>query len=344
MRIALDATYSVDPRPSGIAIYSRELMRGLALRRPADKFLHCYRPKQWRKVPPAFARNVRNRLLLLPLLTFSADVYHALNQRVDRRPAKRVVSTFHDLFVMTGDYSSPEFRKRFTEQAVRAAEQSDLIIAVSAFTARQVKELLGFDESRIRVISHGVRRPSKKPETPREKLILFVGALQTRKNVSRLVSAMEHLPADWKLVLAGSPTGFQVEGILRQIAERPNQNQIQVAGYVTNDELDALYQRASIFAFPSLDEGFGMPVLEAMARGVPVLTSNRSALAEVAANAAVLVDPEDTEAIASALLCLTQDESLRSELSRKGLARAAEFSWEKAVEETWAVYAELASS
>jgi glycosyltransferase involved in cell wall biosynthesis len=252
-----------------------------------------------------------------------------------------VVSTFHDLFVMTGTYSSPAFRKRFTGQAVRAAAQSDLIIAVSEFTAKQVETLLGFERSRIRVIPHGVRTRPALSTAAREKLILFVGALQKRKNVSRLVDAMELLPSDWNLVLVGSPTGFQSTEILDRIRHCRSRERIEVAGYVTADALETLYERASIFAFPSLDEGFGMPVLEAMARGVPVVTSNRSALAEVAGTAAMLVDPEDTEEIASALLSLIEEESMRSDFAVKGLARAAGFTWEKAVNDTWAVYAEL---
>ena len=344
MRIALDATYSIDPQPSGIAIYSRELMQGLAIQHPDDRFDHCYRPKQLRKAPRPSAANVRNRLLLPPLPTFIADVYHALNQRVDRRPAKAVVSTFHDLFVITGNYSSRDFRDRFTEQARQAASRSDLIIAVSKFTARQVEELLGFESSRIRVIPHGVRTPAVGLQDPiigREKLILFVGALQTRKNVGRLVAAMDQLPRDWRLVLAGSLSGFQAEQILQQIARSRSKQRIELAGYVSADQLEHLYSRASVFAFPSLAEGFGMPVLEAMARGVPVLTSSSSALCEVAGDAALLVDPEDQDAIAGRLRLLIQDETLRLTLGKKGRKHAAQFSWDRAVRETWTVYREL---
>ncbi len=186
MRIALDATYSIDPQPSGIAVYSRELLSGLARIYSEDDFLHCYRLKQLQKAPqPAFP-NVHRRLLLPPLPTFRAGLFHALNQRVDRRQAKKVVSTFHDLFVMTGEYSSPEFRLRFTKQARQAAQNSDYIIAVSQFTANQVSSLLGFDCSRIRVIPHGVHEPSVDEAGAREDMILFVGALQTRKNIGRL--------------------------------------------------------------------------------------------------------------------------------------------------------------
>jgi hypothetical protein len=186
VRIALDATYSVDRHPSGIAVYSREMMQGLTAEHPEDNFLLCYRLKQFRSAPVPVAANVRRRVLVPPLKTFRADLFHALNQRVDKRPARRVVSTFHDLFVMTEEYSSPEFRARFCEQARRAAENSDIIITVSEFTATQVHTLLGLPRERIRVVPHGVRMPSNPAALcTREKLILFVGALQIRKNVTR---------------------------------------------------------------------------------------------------------------------------------------------------------------
>lgn len=340
MRIALDATYSVDPHPSGIAIYSRELLSGLARTFPRDEFLHCYRVKQFASARGREFRNVRRRLLLPPLSGFRADLFHALNQRVDRRPAKRVISTFHDLFVMTGEYSSREFRARFTEQARRAARHSDLIIAVSQFTANQVSDLLGFDRSRIRVVAHGVDEGGGDTGVKREKMILFVGALQARKNVARLVEAFETLATDWRLVLAGAPSGYQAERILDRIERSPSRDRIQVAGYVSAEELQQLYSRAAIFAFPSLDEGFGIPVLEAMAHGVPVVASNRSGVVEAAGDAAILINPEQTEELRNSLERLIGDEALRGQLSERGRARAKMYTWEKAVRSTYAVYEE----
>lgn len=242
---------------------------------------------------------------------------------------------------MTADYSSPEFRARFTEQARRAAAHSDCIIAVSEFTALQVRDLLGFDKARIRVVPHGVHLPQSAEESPREKVVLFVGALQVRKNVVRLVEAFETLPNDWQLVLAGSPGGYGAKKILQRIQASRAFSRIRVTGYIPTRELVQLYRRASIFAFPSLDEGFGMPVLEAMAHSVPVLTSNRSALAEVAAKAALTVDPEQTEEIAAGLRELASDESARAGLAALGRARARQFPWSRPVEETYSIYRQM---
>jgi len=332
--VALDATYSVCRNLSGVGVYSREIAAALARTHPEAKFQLYYRPHRFLRAPTP-------RRLLWGGLERRADLFHGLNQRLDRR-YRRAVSTFHDLFVLTGDYSTPEFRERFAAQARQAAERSDLIITVSEFTACQVHELLKVERSRIRVIPHGVRVPRRSDEIAREPIILFVGAIQKRKNVRRLVEAFEGTPRDWKLVLAGS-LGYGSEAELQAVQQSGRRTDMTITGYIPGDELERLYARASILAFPSLDEGFGFPVLEAMARGLPVLTSNRSALPEVAGEAALLVDPMDTEAISTALNRLIEDETLRKDLARKGLERSRLFTWERAATETWSVYIELLS-
>ncbi len=341
MRIALDASYSVDPQPSGIAVYSREILSGLADIYNGDEFLHYYRPKQLLKSSRASAPNVWRRLLLWPFTKERSDLFHALNQRVEHRAGKRVLVTFHDLFVLTSDYSSAEFRARFAQQAKQAAELADGIIAVSQFTANQVSELLRIEWSRIRVVPHGVRWPGPLPPGEREKLVLFVGALQARKNLVRLIEAFESLPPEWNLVLAGSTRGYRAGEILDRIQMSGSRERIRVMGYVAGRELEQLYQRASIFAFPSLGEGFGIPVLEAMAHGIPVLTSNASSLCEVAGDAAVLVDPWRSEEIAAGLQQLASNEDLRCALAERGRLRAKQFPWERSVRETYAVYREF---
>ena len=342
MTISLDATYSVGDNLSGVGTYSRELLRGLAAEHPDQKFAFCYRPHRYlRSLAGPLPANCSRRLLYEPLFPRSREFFHGLNQRVPAIRFRKTVTTFHDLFVLTADYSTPEFKQRFREQARRAAAESDIIITVSEFTATQVEKLLGVERARIHVVHHGANRLAMPGQWPvRENLILNVGALQRRKNIARLVEAFERLPRDWKLVLAGSP-GFGADDILTRIDSSPRRQEIQVLGYVPAEELGTWYARARIFAFPSLDEGFGMPVLEAMAAGVPVVASNRSALPEVCGDAALLVDPEDSDALYAALARLCSDDQLTQSLIESGRRRAAEFSWKKAVEKTWNVYREL---
>lgn len=344
MRIALDATYSLGRNLSGVGVYSREILFGLARAHPEQKFHFCYRSHRfWKSFGDNLPTNASRRLLRSA--PPSADLFHALNQRVDfarlsSRKSPRVVCTFHDLFALTGEYSTAEFRARFAEQARRAAENSDAIIAVSRFTAHHVQELLGVEASRIHVIPHGVRMPSISG-VPREKIVLFVGAIQRRKNIALLVEAFETMPAGWRLALAGATDGYEAATELRAIEESRRRSDIDLLGYVDGATLASLYARASIFAFASLDEGFGIPVLEAMAHGIPVITSDRSALPEAAGDAAILVNPLDTDALATALHRLACNEDLRRDLIRRGLERARMFPWEAAVEKTWNVYQSL---
>ena len=337
MNIALDATYSIGDELSGVGIYSRELLAGLARAHPEVRFAFYYRPHRylpsWRAALPA---NARRRILAEALGTPGADLFHGLNQRLPRLPLRRAVATFHDLFVLSGEYSTPDFRARFAAQAREAAERADAIITVSEFTKSQVIALLGVEPRKVHVVHHGIRALALQPAA-REKVILHVGAIQKRKNITRLVEAFETVDSGWKLVLAGSQ-GYGAAEILARIAASPARDRIVVAGYVSPQALAGWYSRAAIFAFPSLDEGFGMPVLEAMAAGIPVVTANRSALPEVTGDAALLIDPERTEALAEALARLIRDEDLRADLARRGIIRARLFTWETAVAQTWEVY------
>jgi Glycosyltransferase len=343
LKIALDATYSVGRNLSGVGVYCREILWGLGSARANDRLFFCYRPHRiLRSLREQLPSNARRRLLTDFLPPGRVDLFHGLNQRLPRLRFRRTVTTFHDLFVITGEYSTPEFRRRFTQQAQDAAQRSDLIATVSAFTASQVEALLGVERARIRVIPHGVHLPDPKEREAfvRETFVLHVGAIQKRKNVKRLVAAFERLPAPWRLVLAGS-AGYGYEEIEEAIQKSPARDRISILGYITASTLRNLYARAGMLAFPSLDEGFGMPVLEAMAWGVPVVASNRSALPEVCADAALLVDPEDTEEIGMAMLRIVEDPVLRADLIRRGLHRAEQFPWSAAIERTSSLYTEL---
>lgn len=340
MRIALDATYSLGDGLSGVGVYSREILNGLAASEPAARWDWFYRSQRYfraRAVPKPAC--VTRRFLADRWGNRAADLFHGLNQRLPEKRFRLQIATFHDLFVLSGDYSSKEFRDRFAAQARQAAACADLIITVSAFTGSQVEHYLNVPAARIRVIHHGVL-PRAIPELPREKLVLSVGAIQRRKNQARLIRAFGAMPDDWSLILAGSQ-GYDAEEAVREAAESPAAARIRITGYVGDDEIARLYARASIFAFPSLDEGFGMPVLEAMAAGVPVIAGNRSALPEVCGDAAELVDPTSDDELAEALNRLAHSEHYRRDLIGRGKRHASAYRWERAVAETLAIYREL---
>ncbi|MBI4907692.1 MAG: glycosyltransferase family 4 protein [Acidobacteria bacterium] len=333
--IALDATYSLGRNLSGVGVYSRELLTALAALHPGQPYLWAYRPHRFfksfqAKLPP----NCGRRPLLDNWLP-PCGLFHGLNQRLPAARAPRMVVTFHDLFVMTGEYSTPDFRARFIQQAKDAAARADFIICVSAFTAAQAEGLLGVPKSKLGVVWHGVHPVADPPpDAHREPIVLHVGAIQARKNIVRLVEAFELMPPPWRLVLAGS-SGYGSAEIVQRIAASPARTRIQVTGYVSDDTLRSLYQKAWMLAFPSLDEGFGIPLLEAMAHGLPILTSNRSALAEVAAGSGLLVDPFRSDDIAAGMSRLASDSHLRAELVSAGRQKAACHSWTTAALYTW---------
>jgi len=174
---------------------------------------------------------------------------------------------------------------------------------------------------------------------------LYVGTVQPRKNLARLIEAygllVEANEIGWDLVIAGGQ-GWQSDQFQAQVAEAELSERVHFPGYVADESLPALFRGALFFAFPSLFEGFGLPVLEAQQMGVAVMTSNNSSLPEVAGDAALLVDPDDVDAIADAMLRLSRDESLRQELIAKGYENVKRFSWEKAARETLAVLVKAA--
>jgi glycosyltransferase involved in cell wall biosynthesis len=338
--LALDATYSAGEPLTGVGVYSRELLWGLAAAYPGVRFQFRYRPHRILKsLRTPLPQNARRCLLLGS--PGRASLFHALNQRLDFAAAMPTAVTFHDLFVMTGEYSSAEFRARFTAQAREAAARADLLIAVSEFTAGQIRECLGVDAGRIRVVPHGVHVPAEVPgEESRENVILTVGTIQKRKNLIPLVEAFEQVDSTWRLVMAGAQ-GWQSEETLARMEASPARARIQVTGFVSDSQLRALYARARIFCFPSLDEGFGIPVLEAMAWGVPVIASNRSAVPEAAGGAGLLLDPRDAGAWRHALRTWTASPELRAEYAQRGRHRAHAATWQAAVRNTWKVYREL---
>lgn len=354
MRIALDAGHSLDRNPSGVAVYSSNIIRELTRQSPHDDFLLCYRANRFfRSLRRGLPENCSRALLeefTVPFFASRVEVFHGLNQRLPGRRFRKAVTTFHDLFVISGEYSTAEYRKRFTAQARNAAQRSDRLIAVSEFTANQAAELLGYPHERITTIPHGVEpvaefsalelQAFRDREGLSSPFLLHVGAIQTRKNILRLVEAFEGVGGEVRLVLAGS-AGYGADRIWDRIQRSPAAARIRHYGYVAADFRAKLYRSAAALAFPSLDEGFGMPALEAMSAGLPVVASNRSALSEVAGEAALLVDPLNVDEIRAGLRRVLEDDALRETLKWAGLERVRRFTWEHAALRTLQLYREL---
>ena len=349
--IGIDAGNSLDRPATGVAVYARNLTVELARLRPDERFAWFYRSNRYfRSFRSRLPKNARRRLLEGPsmhLRTRRLRLFHGLNQRLPAGLSVPKVATFHDLFALTGEYSTPDFRERFAGLARETAQRAEHIIAVSGHTATQVAERLQFPASRISVVHHGAeplglpsraRRAEvlKSLGVPRP-FVLHIGALQVRKNLGRIVESFELAGGSTRLVLAGSD-GFGARGILDRIRISRARDRILRVGHVDDEARGTLYAEAEALLFPSLDEGFGLPVVEAFAAGLPVITSSVSALPEVAGDAAVLVNPYAPEEIADALKRVLDDSDLRAELRRKGLARAQRFTWQRCADETWKVY------
>jgi glycosyltransferase involved in cell wall biosynthesis len=175
--------------------------------------------------------------------------------------------------------------------------------------------------------------------------ILYVGSIEARKNITRLLEAYAQIRGwsqKWKLVIVGA-TKWKYSPIFDTLQQLQLASAVHFTGHVADEDLPALYNGAAVFVFPSLYEGFGLPVLEAMACGVPVVTSNCSSLPEVAGDGAILVDPRDVNAIAAAIRRVLEELDLATGLRAKGLARARQFTWERTARETIAVYKKVMS-
>jgi glycosyltransferase involved in cell wall biosynthesis len=255
------------------------------------------------------------------------DVLHCPTFRGPFSSPVPLVVTVHDLAVLRHPGTFNLWTRRYSRYCVpRVVRAARYVIAVSEFTKRELQELLSVPEEKIRVIPNGVAEIFR-PDGPTAggEYVLAVGTLEPRKNLDRVHQAARR--AGIELRIAGEPGwgGVRADGWV---------------GRVSDDELAALYRGAKCLVYPSLYEGFGLPVVEAMACGTPVVTSAGGAIEEVAGGAAVLVDPRETEAIVDGI---AEAEERREELRRLGLERAGRFQWERVARETAAVYREAAA-
>lgn len=274
-----------------------------------------------------------------------------------------VVVTVHDIvpFLVRSDRSQTTFRNPldglFDEWAMRGLKRADMLIADSRFTKETMIAALGCESNKIQVVHLGVRHevfcPLKVDDRfcerygldPDLRYLLYVGSENPRKNLPRLLQAFrvihQEFP-DTRLIKIGSAQyGPQADQLRRQIADLGLQDAVILVKHVPDEDLACFYNLAALFVFPSLMEGFGLPPLEAMACGAPVVCSHAASLPEVVGDAALLVDPTDVGGLAHALARVLSDAALREDLRARGLARAQQFTWERTARETIAVYEQV---
>jgi len=362
--IALDATYSAEPQLTGIGVYSRRLIEALLTLDTQHRFLLCYRLSRWkhrqRFLRPGFVLGARARFSVRvyqePLtfwLPWQARIFHSLAQRPPAFHFPREIVTVFDIFPITGvNYSTEDFRRKFSALLLEAVARAARVITSSHATEKLLISRAQVPPEKLRVIPLGVDIPSvviSPDERRRERerilggpgeMLLSVGVIQTRKNTLNMLKALKTLPAEYKLVLSGG-NGYGSEAIHEFIRNESLGGRVILLGHTDDAQLARLYQAASVFLFPSFEEGFGIPVLEALANGVPVVTSNVSSMPEVGGEVALYVDPHDPADIAHKVVQAAEDVALRETLITKGRARAAEFTWRRTAEATLAVYNEV---
>ncbi len=293
-------------------------------------------------------------LVSAALLKHRLNLFHGPANTIPLTYPKRSVITIHDLAI----YKHPEWfpsrlfsTRLLVPQSIKRAKQ---IIAVSNATKQDIRELFNVASKKISIVPEAAntelldlndRRDNiwKKYKLPK-RYMLYVGTIDARKNLLVLLEAWKRLQthrretvSDVRLVLAGG-VGHGGEPVAAMIKKMKLGSSVVQTGYVSHNHKVLLMKNATAFVFPSLYEGFGLPVLEAMQLGIPVITTNVSSLPEVAGSAAITLDPSDVEGLAQAMLKLLSDKTAWNRLSRKGVTQASKFSWAKTAEQTLAVY------
>jgi glycosyltransferase involved in cell wall biosynthesis len=363
---------------AGIGVYTLNLIKHLAKIDTRNDYLICgnsYRKRIDESITSYFQKypNFSYRFLRLPGKIFNAlavqipllstellfgqfDVYHETNYIPLKSKAKTII-TIHDMtFKTVPDTLQEGIQRYFKKNLSIAAANATKIIAISNKTKEDIIRYFQVPENKIKVIYGGYDKSFRKIKNTNKleqirakyhlpsSFILFVGTIEPRKNLNLLIQAYAKLPyvfrKNYKLVLAGQK-GWVNESFYKEINKLDINNDIIFTGYLPDEDLLFIYNLADIFVYPSLYEGFGLPPLEAMACGVPVITSNSSSLPEVVGNAAILIDPYNTSELADAIERIYRNPNLYQEMSNKGLEQANKFSWEKCAKETLSVYEEV---
>ena len=368
MRVAIDIRKLHD---FGIGTYIRNLLRHLArLDRENEYILFC-RPEDnatagelgvnFRSIPDRSAPYSLREQLSLPLAAAreKVDVYHAPHYVLPMLTPGRRVVTIHDcIHLMFPEYLPYGLGKLYARAMMSSAtRRAHRILTVSESSKRDILRFFPVKPDKISVIYNAIdehfRIPPSEAAVSRvreryqlaDPFVLYVGNVKPHKNVERLIEAFALLrrraPDGLKLVIIGDEIS-KFQTLRRAVHHHKLHKHVRFLGFVPDDTLSVLYRLAGVFVFPSLYEGFGLPPLEAMACGAPVITSNVSSLPEVVGDAALLVDPHSSDAIADAIEKVLSDPSLAADLRAKGLARAQNFSWQRSVARTLEIYREVA--
>ncbi|MCA9887846.1 MAG: glycosyltransferase family 4 protein [Anaerolineae bacterium] len=310
-----------------------------------------------RITPQWLARIWQRAHLPIPVEVFTGqhDLYHATDFVLPPTlPSTKTILTVHDLsFVKVPETASPSLKRYLDEVAPRSLKRADYIIADSIATKDDSADVYGIGPDKISVV-YGAIQPDFRHiddaatvQFIRDKYglgsrpyLLAVGTVQPRKNYSRIIQALAILRSeghDIQFVIAGGKGWLQDEMYATMDATKMS-DYVKLIGYADDADLPVLYSQAACVVFPTLYEGFGFPILEGMACGTPVVTSNVSSLPEVAADAAIIVDPYDVDAIADGIRRSLMDGALRDRLIEAGYQRASEFTWQKSAESLWQVY------
>jgi glycosyltransferase involved in cell wall biosynthesis len=378
VHIAIDYTPAVRQR-AGIGRYTRDLVAALAeIDRDNRYTLFCAGDAPLGTLRSSWPQNFTVRVSNVPARWLTAswyklrlpvpverfagdcDIFHSPDFTLPPLRAARGVVTIHDLsFLRLPQFADPGLAGHLSRATPAAVSRAARVLADSENTANDLGELLGVPQQKISVVTPGVG-PRFRPVRDSVRLnevrarynlpewfILFVGTIEPRKNLARLISAFGALRRQTglphALVIAGGP-GWLNQGIYEQVGKEGLTEHVCFPGFVADEDLPGLYTLADLFAFPSLYEGFGIPPLEAMACGTPVVASNRSSIPEVVGSAALLVDPEDVDGMADAMARVLGNASLRARLSDLGRAQAARFTWRAAAEKLLQAYALAATA
>lgn len=369
MRVALDAIPLVAAK-TGIGHYTDALAEWLA-RVHTDHQYELFSPFDFEFDPcngtPANlskryipVRSIFRKWWLIGLPSFlqisPVDVFHGTNYCVPVFAPCPTVATVHDMSLLShsGTHENDNVRRgrRRLPIMIRRATR---IIAPSEWTKQEIIRIMGTRPDKIRVIHEGAREKMKRLPSEertavldkhgiRTQYLLYVGTIEPRKNLTTLIRAYDELLRQTthrpQLVLCGG-RGWMEDEVFRLVEELKLQDQVRFTGYVDDADLPALYSGAEAFVYPSIYEGFGLPPLEAMACGTPVVTSNVSSLPEVVGEAGLLHDPLDHMTLTRHFVTLLSDRSASEKLQRAGLEQASRFSWERAARETQALYDEV---